>query len=81
MSEHRENPGRGGISRRTFVKTTGALAGAAAAPFVLTSRKAFADGSELYVRCRRCDPIRPVSPACIAHPHVIASDLPSPTSS
>ena len=47
MSEHRKIPGRGGVSRRTFVKTAGALAGAAAAPFVVTSRKAFAEPVEI----------------------------------
>ena len=47
MSEHRKLPGRRGVSRRTFVKAAGALAGAAAAPFVLTSRKAFAEPVEI----------------------------------
>ena len=35
------------LSRRTFVKTSGAIAGAMAAPLILTPRKAFAEPTEI----------------------------------
>ena len=47
MPDHREQSRTRTLSRRTFVKTSGAIAAASAAPLVFTSRKALAEPTEI----------------------------------